>query len=68
MSLKHFHLVFVNAALLLAGWFCRWSWCQYQDEGSGTSLGYAIGAGAVALALIAYEVWFFKKSKGLDLE
>lgn len=68
MSLKHFHLVFVNAALVLAGWFCWWSWGQYGVDGTGTNLGYAIGSGVVALALIAYEVWFFKKSKGLDLE
>ncbi|MCC6352386.1 MAG: hypothetical protein IT577_00795 [Verrucomicrobiae bacterium] len=66
MSLKYFHLVFVNAALLLAGWFCWWSWGQYRETGSG--LGYAIGSAAVALALAGYEAWFFKKSKNLDLE
>jgi hypothetical protein len=66
MSLKHFHLVFVNAALILSGWFCWWSWVQYREGAGG--LGYAIGAGAAAVALVVYEVWFFRKSKKINLE
>lgn len=68
MSLKHFHLVFVNAAFLLAGAFCWWSLREYREGGSPGYLAYAIGAGAVMLALVGYEVWFFRKTKRLDLE
>lgn len=68
MSLKYFHLVFVNAALLLAGWFCWWAWGEYESGGAGVNLGYAIGAGVVAFALLVYEVWYFRKVRRLDLE
>lgn len=68
MSLKHFHLVFVNAALLLAGWFCWWSWGEYRAEGDPAQLVYAIGAGIAGLALLAYEVWFLRKLARLRIE
>ncbi len=68
MSLKHFHLVFVNAAFLLSAWFCWWSWKEYRGGGAWEYLAYAIGAGVVMLALLGYEVWFFGKTKRLDLD
>ncbi len=64
MSLKGFHIIFIALAFLCAGGF--WAWCVWDAE-SAQRLGAAtLGnlSGSLALALLAYGLWFvIKKSK-----
>ena len=55
MSLKTFHLVFIIAAILLCVGFGFWCFNQ------GARMGMGIGSFVVAVALIVFEVVFFKK-------
>lgn len=63
MNLKSFHLVFITCAILLAflvGW-----WVLSGDALTGlTRRLTAFGAFGVGIALIAYEAWFLRYSKG----
>ena len=66
MSLKAFHVVFISAAILMAlaiAVLCLKAY--FGQDGLGNLLG-AIGAFAGGIALIAYEMWFLKKTRGLS--
>ena len=57
MSLKTFHLIFISIAVLLCLGFG--GWCFQQN----TYTAYGIGSLVCAVALVVYEVIFFKRVK-----
>jgi len=66
VSLKAFHVIFISAAVLLAIWLGFWSLDQRQATGSGGWLALAVGSFAAAFGLVAYEVWFLRKTRQLS--
>ncbi|MES4792395.1 MAG: hypothetical protein C4321_04870 [Chloroflexota bacterium] len=67
MSLKAFHIVFIIFSVLLAlgtGMWCLW---VNLVEGAPVFLAGAIAAFAVAIALIVYAIWFYRKMKRLRI-
>ena len=67
MSLKGFHIVFIIFSTLLA--LGIGAWCVWIDlvEGAPIYLAGAICSFVVALALVVYGVWFYRKMKRLRL-
>lgn len=67
MSLKGFHIVFIIFTTLLA--IGCGGWCIWLDmvEGAPIYLGGAIASFIVAIALIVYGVWFYRKMKRLGI-
>lgn len=63
MTLKKFHLVFIACASALAFLFALWVLTSPTMAGPAR-VASAIGALAVGLALIGYEAWFLRYSKG----
>jgi len=63
VSLKAFHVIFITAATLLAVWLGVWSLQQREASGSGGFLALAVGSFAAAAGLVAYEVWFLRKTR-----
>lgn len=67
MSLKGFHIVFVICSTLLAlgtGIWCIWVNLTF---GAPVYLSGAIASLVVALGLVAYGIWFYRKMKRLRL-
>lgn len=67
MSLKAFHIVFIIFSTLLA--LGVGGWCIWVDLVEGTPI-YLVGAicsFVVAVALIIYGFWFYRKMKRLHL-
>ena len=67
MSLKGFHIVFIIFSTLLA--LGIGVWCVWVDlvEGAPIYLAGAICSFVVAVALVVYGVWFYRKMKRLHL-
>jgi hypothetical protein len=67
MSLKGFHIVFIIFSTLLA--LGIGAWCVWIDlvEGAPNYLAGAICSFVVAVALVVYGVWFYRKMKRLRL-
>jgi hypothetical protein len=67
MSLKGFHIVFIVFSTLLA--LGLGAWCIWVDlvEGAPVYLTGAIASFIVAVALIVYGVWFYRKMKRLGI-
>jgi hypothetical protein len=67
MSLKAFHIVFIVFSTLLA--LALGAWCIWVDlvEGAPIYLSGAIASFIVAVALIVYGVWFYRKMKRLRI-
>jgi hypothetical protein len=63
MNLKSFHLVFIACSSALAFLFGAWALGSSGLRG-GARLGTAVGAFALGLALILYEIWFVRFSAG----
>ena len=65
MSLKGFHIVFIIFSTLLA--LGIGAWCVWIDlvEGAPIYLAGAICSFVVAVALVVYGVWFYRKMKRL---
>ena len=61
MNLKSFHLVFIACSTALAFLFGAWALGDSGLEG-GARLATAVGAFALGLALILYEIWFLRFS------
>jgi hypothetical protein len=57
MSLRAFHVLFISASVLLA--LGLGAWCLPTHPVS------AAAALAVALALVAYETWFLRKTRSM---
>lgn len=63
MNLKKFHVVFIACAIALS--FLMGAWALGQSNLTGTPrLLAGFGAFAVGLALIVYEAWFLRYSRG----
>jgi hypothetical protein len=67
MSLRGFHIVFIVFSTLLA--VSVGFWCIWVDlvEGAPVFLAGAVCSFLVAVGLIIYGVWFYKKMKRLRL-
>jgi len=67
MSLKGFHIVFIVFSTLLA--LACGAWCVWVNlvAGAPVFLLGAIVSFAVALALVIYGVWFYRKMKRLRI-
>jgi hypothetical protein len=67
MSLKAFHIVFILFSTLLA--IGCGAWCVWVDlvEGAPVYLAGAIASFVVAIGLIVYGFWFYRKMKRLNL-
>lgn len=63
MTLKSFHLVFIACAAALSFLFGAWVLSNPSFVGAGRLAG-GFGAFAVGLALVVYEAWFVRYSKG----
>jgi hypothetical protein len=61
MNLKSFHLVFISCAIALAFLFGAWA---LGDSGlvGGARIATAVGAFALGVLLLGYEVWFLRYS------
>jgi len=67
MSLKAFHVVFIVAAILLAGAFAAWSLVNYfSPDGRVSDLMVGAGSAVAALGLVGYELYFLKKLKNVS--
>jgi hypothetical protein len=68
MSLKAFHLVFVSAAGVIAVGCGIWAlWTYSLPEGRTGDLIFGLGCFAAAAALVLYERYFLKKTRGITL-
>ena len=67
MSLKAFHIVFIIFSTLLA--LGIGAWCVWVDlvEGAPIYLAGAVCSFVVAVALVIYGVWFYRKMKRLRI-
>ena len=67
MSLKGFHIVFIVFSTLLA--IAIGAWCIWVNlvEGAPVYLAGAVASFIVAVALILYGVWFYRKMKRLGI-
>ena len=67
MSLKGFHIVFIIFSTLLAVGIG--AWCIWVDlvEGAPIYLAGSICSFVVAVALVVYGVWFYRKMKRLRI-
>jgi hypothetical protein len=67
MSLRGFHIVFIVFSTLLA--VSVGFWCIWVDlvEGAPVFLAGAVCSFVVAVGLIIYGIWFYKKMKRLRL-
>ena len=67
MSLKGFHIVFIIFSTLLA--LGIGAWCVWVDlvEGASIYLAGAICSFVVAVVLVVYGVWFYRKMKRLRI-
>jgi hypothetical protein len=67
MSLRGFHIVFIIFSTLLAVGIG--AWCVWVDlvEGAPIYLAGAICSFVVAVALVVYGVWFYRKMKRLRI-
>ena len=61
MSLRAFHILFILLAILLAAGCAAWGFAN------GLAPAFGIVCGLIALALVVYGVYFFKKSRKLIL-
>jgi hypothetical protein len=66
MSLKAFHVVFITLAIALVLWLGWWSVGQARGTGELGWWGLAGLCAAGAVGLVAYEVWFLRKTRGVS--
>jgi hypothetical protein len=67
MSLKGFHIVFIVISTMLA--IALGAWCIWINlvEGTSAYLPGAISSFVIAIALVIYGVWFYRKMKRLGI-
>ena len=66
MSLKAFHVVFITLAVALALWLGWWSLGQARDSGEPRWWVLAALCAGGAVALVLYESWFLRKTRGVS--
>ena len=64
MSLRAIHIFVISASILLAIFFGYWSLRNFFDSRNASSLYLGALSLLVAMVLIPYIMWFFKKVKG----
>lgn len=67
MSIKGFHIVFITFSTLLALVIGVWCLKVNLAAGAPVYLAGAISCFAIAVGLVVYGVWFYKKMKRLRL-
>lgn len=65
MSLKAFHLIFVNALSALAFGSAIWKFKEYFSGGTAMDLVFAIGAVLAGVVVIFYGRAFLRKMKSV---
>jgi hypothetical protein len=63
MSLRAFHVLFIGASVLLAFYFA--AWCLTGPPPGAGRVAAGLGSLATGVALIGYEAWFLRKTRGL---
>jgi hypothetical protein len=67
MSLKAFHLIFVNALTALSFGCATWKFMDYRGENGGTGdLLFSLAALAIGILVIVYGRYFLKKLKKMS--
>lgn len=66
MSLKHFHLFFIVASIIISLWYAYWEISMIGQDDSGRHLPMAILSVVVAASLAFYVVKVFKKFKRIN--
>jgi len=64
VSLRAFHVVFISSSVLLALFYAAWCLALGDRQGLGWRAA-GIASAAAALALVAYEAWFLRKTRRL---
>jgi hypothetical protein len=57
MSLKAFHVLFILLAILLSAGCTAWSFLNQ------TATAFGVASAVVGVGLIAYGIWFIRKSR-----
>lgn len=65
MSLKVFHILFINCAIILSFVFGNWAIKTYFEEGKIDLLILGILSVGLAVGLVVYEYAFIKKMRKL---
>ena len=65
VSLKGFHVVFIIAAILISFGFGAWCLVYGRADHDSTLLMLGAVSSASGVGLLAYGVWFLRKTKGL---
>ena len=68
MSLKAFHLVFIIASMILAGWMTFWCFMQFKDTQNRSYTLFAMACAASGISLMIYLIQFISKMKTLPHE
>lgn len=63
MSLKAFHVIFVTTATIFSLAGARWAYQIYQQTMSLEMKVVSFSSIAIAVALLVYGVWFYRKLK-----
>ncbi len=66
MSLKAFHTLFIVVSTLFSFGFGVWGFVEHQRTDATGALVLAILGVAAGGVLIAYELWFLRKLKGVE--
>ena len=66
MSLKHFHLFFIFASIVIVLWYGYWEISMIGDDASRRHIIMAVLSVAVASGLVVYLIKVYKKFKRID--
>ena len=64
MSLKHFHVFFINASLLLSIGFAYWCFAVSAGDNGEALMG--VLAAIFSISLIVYQLWFLKMRREIE--
>jgi len=65
MALYNFHRILIVAAIFFDIAFSFWCWGVYRQTGEGIYLFMLVGTTVITLALIAYLIYFHRKTERL---
>ena len=63
MSLRVFHIFFITVSILLADGFGYWALSSHELKPDPTLFGLGVASLAASTTLVAYLVWYIRKSK-----
>ncbi|VVM06084.1 hypothetical protein MAMC_00937 [Methylacidimicrobium cyclopophantes] len=67
MSLRQFHILFVTIVTCLFLGLGGWALMGYFHNEGGSLLWFGAGSLAVALIVVAYGIWFLRKTRRMGL-